>query len=446
MPQKEENAMKKCNCSIILLLLAFSVSYGQTKKPSIDDAERKTVIDSVCVNLDQEYIFPEITTRYIRKLKENLQSGKYDTVNEPEEFAAKLTEDLAAIHKDEHLSIRYNPEWITNKKGRAKLDEEAIARKKREDRTMNYGFEEIKILPGNIGYFELRSFSYNIEAYNVAIAAMNFLANTDALIIDLRRNGGGSPEMVQFLCSYLLDNPRKHLNSFYYKEKDKTTQYWTYTYLPGRRLDKVDLYLLTSNNTFSAAEEFSYNLKHMKRATVIGEATGGGAHDNKFVILNDNFMMSLPFARALNPITKTNWEGVGVEPDVKISSNKALETAQTLAMRKMSEKEEDPEFKTYYLWNYEAYNSQLNPVTISMDVLKSYVGTYGPRTIALEDGSLFYQREGRTKMKMIPIAEDYFMFNEIDGFRLKILKEDNKVSGVEGYTSKGPTDRHLKEE
>jgi len=437
--------MKKCNYIIILIVLAFSVLFGQSKSPSIDEAEKKTVIDSVCANLEREYIFPEITQKYIEKLKEYLQSGKYDSIEEPEEFAAKITEDLAAIQKDEHLRIGYYPEWIKNERQRAKLDEVAILREKRENLAKNYGFKEIKILPGNIGYLKLNSFSYDTDAFNVVIGAMNFLSNTDALIIDLRENGGGSPEMVQFLCSYFLENPRKHLNSFYYKEKDKTTQYWTYTYLPGKRLDKVDLYLLTSKNTFSAAEEFSYNLKHLKRATVVGETTGGGAHDNKFIILNDNFSMSLPFARAINPITKTNWEGIGVEPDVKVTSDRALETAQVSAIKKLSEKEEDPKFKRYYLWIYEEYKSRLNPLTISVDVLKSYVGTYGPRMITFEDGSLFYQREGRTKMKMIPISDDYFMFNELDYFRLKFLKENNKVSGVEGYTAEGPTDRHLKE-
>jgi len=437
--------MKKCNNIIILILLTFLILFGQSRRPSIDEAEKKAVIDSVCANLEREYIFPEITKKYIAKLNENLQSGKYENIKEPEEFAAKITEDLSAVQKDEHLHIRYNPEWIKNEQQRTKRDDAAILQTKREERITNYGFEEIKILPGNIGYLKLTSFSYEMEAFDVAAGAVNFLANADALIIDLRENGGGAPEMVQFLCSYFLDNPRKHLNSFYYKEPDKTTQYWTYTYLPGKRLDKVDLYLLTSKNTFSAAEEFTYNLKNLTRATVIGETTGGGAHDNKFVILDHNFMMSLPFARAINPITKTNWEGVGVEPDIKISNTRALETAQVSAMKKLSEKEEDPKFKKYYLWVYEGYKSQLQPVTIPMDVLKSYVGTYGPRTITLEDSSLFYQREGREKMKMIPVSEDSFMFQEIDYFRLKFLKEDTKVIAVEGYTVEGPVDRHLKE-
>jgi hypothetical protein len=178
---------------------------------------------------------------------------------------------------------------------------------------------------------------------------------------------------------------------------------------------------------------------------VIGETTGGGAHDSKFVILNHNFMMMLPFARAFNPITKTNWEGVGVEPDIKMPANEALQTAQLLAMKKLSEKEEDPKFKKYYSWTYEGYQSQVQPMTVPIDILRSYVGKYGPRTITLEDSSLFYQREGRAKMKMIPISEDYFGFQEIDYFRLKFIKEDNKVIAVEGWTADGPIDRHLKD-
>lgn len=436
--------MIKSSVVIILIWLSIPVVFGQNKQPTIDNKEKKAVIDSVCVNLKQEYVFPEIAEKYIAMLEENFKSGKYKSIIKPEEFATKISEDLSAINRDEHLSIRYNPDWIKNEQSELK-DDAVISNIKREERFNNYGFEEIKILPGNIGYLKLNVFSYDPDAFDVCIGAMNFLINADAIIIDIRQNGGGAPEMVQFLCSYFLDNTRKLLNSFYFNEEDKTTQYWSYPYLPGKRLDKVDLYILTSNNTFSAAEEFSYNLKNMKRATIIGEPTGGGAHDNKFVILNQNFLMSLPFARAFNPITKTNWEGIGVKPDIKTVSNLALETAKVLAMKNLSEKEENPKFKNYYIWEYESYESQLNPVTITMEVLKSYVGVYGPRTITLEDSSLFYQRNGRTKMKMIPICEGYFRFNEISDFRIKFLKDENKIVAVEGYTANGPTDRHLKE-
>jgi len=436
--------MKKTTLFIIMICLSLIMLFGHGNEVKIDKSEKKVIIDKICENLEREYIFPEITKKYIKMLKNNLYSGKYDSIIQPGDFAAATTKDLMAIHKDDHLSIRFNPEWIKNKKERDKFDKKGLLRKKRLDRIANYGFEEVKILTGNIGYLKLNGFSYEIEAFNSAIAVMGFLAHTDALIVDLRTNGGGSPEMVQFLCSYFISNPRKHLNTFFYKDKDKSTQYWTYTLLPGKRLDKIDLYILTSQNTFSAAEEFSYNLKHMKRATVIGEQTGGGAHDNKFVILTDQFMMSLPFARAYNRITKTNWEGVGVEPDVKVVSNKALDTAKLLAVKKLFEKEEDPEFKAYYSWGYDIFKTMLNPKKIKLDILKTYVGTFGPRRITLKGESLFYQREEGPMMKMIPINQNMFMFKELDYFRLKIVKKDNKIIAVEGHRVNGRADRHLK--
>jgi hypothetical protein len=436
--------MKKFGPLVILVFLCFVWLPGKNTQAALDNAEKKAAIDALCENLEREYIFPEITEKYVSMLKQNFRSGKYDGIRNPEDFARIITEDLMSINRDRHLSLQFNPEWVKNEKGRKELDQEAILLQKRRDRARNYGFQEIKILPGNIGYFKFNGFSYNTDAYDAAIGAMSFLANTDALIIDLRNNGGGSPEMVQFLCSYFLDNPRRHLNSFSYKDKEKLTQYWTYTYLPGRRLDKVDLYLLTSQGTFSAAEEFAYNLKNMKRAVIIGETTGGGGHDNKFVILTDNFMMSLPFARAVNPITKTNWEGVGVEPDVKVPENKALETALAMASKTLAEKEKDPQFKTYYQWDCDVYEAALHPMTVAAEILRSYAGTYGPRTITLEGGSLFYQRQGRPKIKLIPIADDYFMLEGIDYFRLKFVKEGDRVVAVEGHDTAGAVDKHLK--
>jgi len=201
---------------------------------------------------------------------------------------------------------------------------------------------------------------------------------------------------------------------------------------------------LTSGGTFSAAEEFAYNLKNLKRAVVVGETTGGGAHDNRFVILTDNFMMSLPFARAVNPVTKTNWEEVGDEPDIKVSREKALETAQVMASKKLAEKERDPEFKAYYQWRHNAYSAALNPLRIPEETLRSYVGIYGPRKISLEGGSLIYQREGRAKMKMSPLAEGYFALDGIDYFRVKFIKEGNQVVAVEGHDMTGLVDKHLK--
>jgi len=437
--------MKKPACLMVLVFLSFSALFGQGAQTAVDPAEKKEVIDALCANLEREYIFPEITGKYVRMLRDNLRSGKYDRIVRPGDFAEAVTADLTAVHRDEHLHVRFNPAWVEQERNRKALDEQAIKLQERRNRATNYGFIEIRILPGNIGYLRLDSFSYDTGAQGAAVGAMSFLSNADSLIIDLRRNGGGSPEMVQFLCSYFLADPRQHLNSFSYKDPDRLTQYWTYTYLPGKRLDGVDLYLLTSGNTFSAAEEFAYNLKNLKRATVVGETTGGGAHDNRFVILSDRFTMSLPFARALNPITKTNWEGVGVDPDVKVSQDKALETAQVMASRRLAEGEKDPGFKAYYQWHHEAYSAALSPVSLTEESLRSYAGTYGPRTITLEGGSLFYQREGQPKRRMIPIAEGYFALDGVENLRLRFLEEGGRVVAVEGRNPAGAADKHLKD-
>jgi hypothetical protein len=436
--------MKKSVCLAVLALVPLLGLSGQNAQAPVTAAEKKEVLDALCANLEREYIFPEITAKYIAMLGDNLRSGKYDPITDPRAFAEAVTNDLRAIHRDEHLTVWFNPAWVQEERSRKGLDEAGVKLQERRARTMNYGFVEVKIMPGNLGYLRLDSFTYDTAAQDAAVGAMGFLSNADAIIIDLRRNGGGSPEMVQFLCSYFLGNPRQPLNSFSYKNPERLTQYWTYTYLPGKRLDRPDLYLLTSANTFSAAEEFAYDLKSLKRATVIGETTGGGAHDNRFVILSDRFEMSLPFARAVNPVTKTNWEGVGVEPDIKVSQDTALSTAQALASKRLAEGEKDVEFKAYYQWQFEAYNAAVDPPSFTPETLRSYVGAYGPRTITLEGDSLFYQREGRAKMRMIPIADNCFALEGNDNFRLRFLKEGKRTVAVEGLNPTGVADKHLK--
>ena len=428
--------------AILVFFISQPVVGQESTEAGLSASEKSAVVEAVCRNLVREYIFPDITERYVKTLTENFETGKYDDIDDPQEFASAITDDLAGVHEDRHLRIRFDPRWISEENNRKELDEAAVDRRAWRDRTRNYGWSKVEILPGNIGYLKLDSFSYEPAAYPIAAGAMSFLANTDALIVDLRSNGGGSPEMVQFLCSYFFDNPRKHLNSFTYRDPGRLTQYWTYTYLPGERLDRVALFVLTSENTFSAAEEFAYNLQSMERAVVVGETTGGGAHDNKFVALNDRFMMSLPFARAVNPVTRDNWEEVGVQPDVEASRDTALETALALAAESLSEQDGPPYAQAYHAWHRDIYENNLHPPTVTEDTLQAYVGTYGPRMITLEGGSLFYQREGRAKMEMIPMGHDLFMFGEIDWFRLRFLREDDSVVAVEGLTPDGRNDMH----
>ena len=201
----------------------------------------------------------------------------------------------------------------------------------------NCAFDKVEILPNNIGYVKFDGFMDASFCGPTVVAAMGFVAHTDAIIFDLRQNGGGQPAMVTLIASYLFDNPT-HLIDIYNRKEDSTTQNWTLSYLPGPRLTKQPVFVLTSKRTFSGAEEFAFDLKNQKRATIVGETTGGGAHPVSGHVVADYFTVGVPFAKSLDPVTKTNWEGTGVEPDVKVPAADALATAEKLAMEKIQAK------------------------------------------------------------------------------------------------------------
>jgi C-terminal processing protease CtpA/Prc len=200
--------------------------------------------------------------------------------------------------------------------------------------SVNCGFVKAEQLANNVGYLQFNMFADPDVCGPTASAAMNFLANVDALVIDLRDNGGGDPAMVAYITSYLFSK-RTHLNDLWTRRTGATKEYWTNTDVSGKRLgDDKPVFVLTSNRTFSGGEEFTNNLKALRRATIVGETTGGGAHPVAGQRINEHFIIGVPFARAINPITKTNWEGTGVEPDVKVQASDALSTALKLISEK----------------------------------------------------------------------------------------------------------------
>ena len=270
---------------------------------------------------------------------------------------------------------------------------------------------------------------------------MSFVEDCNALIFDMRFNGGGDPSGIQVITSYLFGEEPVHLNDLYFRPKDTTEQYWTLKDIKGKRMPDVPVYILTSSFTFSGAEEFTYNLKNLKRATVIGETTGGGAHPGGVNIADDNFAVFVPVGRAINPITKTNWEGTGVTPDVEISSTKALTKAHILALEKISSRSNEEKEKRNSGWLIESLNASMNDIDINSDQLKNYSGNYGERKIFYENGVLYYQRSGRQKFELTPMSEDTFMFKEIEFFRIRFEKDSSgKVTALTGLYDDGKTD------
>jgi C-terminal processing protease CtpA/Prc len=281
-------------------------------------------------------------------IRERVKNKEYDKVTSAAEFARTLTEHLQAVSHDKHLRVRYSAETIPVREERKEPSAEEKEGFRRFVTRVNHGFEKVERMRGNIGYVDFRGFFDPELGAETVAAAMTFVANTDALIIDLRQNGGGDPAMVALISSYLFGNDPVHLNDLYWREGNRTEQYWTKPNVPGKRFEGKDVYVLTSNRTFSGAEEFSYNLKNLKRATIVGETTGGGAHPGTGARLGEHFGMFIPTGRAINPITKTNWEGTGVKPDVEVSSELALKTAYIMALNKARDKATDEGAKNDY--------------------------------------------------------------------------------------------------
>jgi len=209
-------------------------------------------------------------------------------------------------------------------------------------------------------------------------------------------------------------------------------------------MSNTDVYVLTSGRTFSAAEEFTYNLKNLKRAVIVGEVTGGGAHPVDFMIINDNFGITMPKGRAINPITKTNWEGTGIAPDYEVAAPAAFDKALGVALDSLMRKTDNQEKKIAYQWSLDALKAKSNPVVLEESVMKKYAGVYEVRTITYENGSLYYQREGRPKFRMIPMNETTFMFDDLGYFRLRIVVENGKAVAIEGLYDNGHTDKNLR--
>ena len=438
-----KNLLPGIMLSMLLIVGFYQKGCAQEESITIDATERAQVVDSIAKFMTERYVFPDKGKEMGDLVLANLRAGKYDELANPNEFARTLSEDLLTINNDRHIGVMFMPERIAMIKAAEEDDNntELEDLEKRYGEYSNYDFKKIEILPGNVGYLKLNSFQDASVAGSTAVAAMNFLSNTDALIIDLRDNGGGSPSLIQLITSYFFEYPQ-HLNSFYYREADETRQFWTLTHVPGKLMPETNIYVLTSARTFSGAEEFSYNLRNLERALIVGETTGGGAHPVSAYIINDHFLVRVPFGRAFNPITETNWEGTGVEPHMSTTKEQAFDMAYMLALDSLMKTEENEDIKRNLVWARDGLKAKLDPVILDEKTMKLYAGTYGPRTISFDNGRLYYQREDRPKYKMFPINENTFGLDGLDYFRLRIVMENDKAVAVEGMYDNGRIDRN----
>ena len=298
----------------------------------LDTAQRQLVIDGAIANVKAHYVDRDVAQKVAEALRAHEKNGADNAATDGAAFADLLTRQMRGVSHDMHLVTVYSEAKIPDRQQQPAPEE--LPRYRTAMEQVNCTFEKVEILPHNIGYLKLNSFPDPSVCESTATSAMASLNQADAIIFDLRDNTGGYPKMVALIAAYLFDHPE-----YWFNPREETTrQSWTASPVPGNKLADKPVYVLTSSSTFSGAEQFSYDLKMLKRATLVGETTRGGAHAGVFHRIDDHFGMGIPETKPINPFSTADWEGIGVEPDVKVRAADALETAEKLAESKLRKK------------------------------------------------------------------------------------------------------------
>jgi hypothetical protein len=424
------------------------MAVGQDDSMPASTEFKAAAVDSVSWALNKTYVFEDVAKEMEKHIRRKLKKGDYDDLETVQEFARQLTEDMREISSDRHLGVQFMSDELLEEYQQGDEDPDVAHQLAFErGRKRNFEFKKLEILDGNVGYLKLNGFNDTSLSGPTAIAAMNFLGYTDALIIDLTENGGGSPSLIQTIMAYLLDGST-HLNSFYIRDGDSLQQFWSAPYVPGPKMVDTELYVLTSSHTFSAAEEFTYNVKNLERGTIVGETTGGGAHPvTSYLFPSLNMGMRVSFGRAINPVSGTNWEGTGVAPDIEVPADQAFDAAYLNALGKLRERDMSDEEAFVLDWAIQGLDARLNPVEVDVATLESYAGDYGPRHLRVESGRLLYNRDDRDPIVATPMTETMFSFDAVPYFRLEIvLGDDGAPVKLIGHYENGHTDENPRDQ
>ena len=307
---------------------------ARPEEAELDAAARKQVVETLAQVLAEQYVYKERGEKMAEKIRTRLGEGAYDGMLSPIAFANALQADLQSIARDGHLGVRYEP---------APASPAANAPAARQN-APEAAVPEVRILDGNIGYMAVNAMPPSEAARQAVAAAFALLRDTDALVIDLRGNAGGSPEMVGLIEGYLSEGPSYVTNVVHWRNDDRPEPLRTADVGKLSYGNDKPVYVLTSPATFSAAEQLSYDLQAFGRAVIVGQTTGGGSHTSNIgpVPLGHGFVANVPTGYLVNAITGTNWERVGVKPDVRVPAEEALEAAWSLAARNLAESAADP--------------------------------------------------------------------------------------------------------
>jgi hypothetical protein len=338
------SAKKKFVAGVVLGTLLSFPAFAAADTP-LNASARAAIVKTLATEMNANYIEPAVAKRVGSAIAKKNANGGYASATGAQAFSTALKKDLRELSGDLHFSAKFDERFLVRSSaadapGGAEADDRRIQAVR-----SGYGIEKIERLPGNVGYIELRNFGPTELVGPAYTAAMSLMAGADALILDLRRNGGGSPASVAYLMSHFFPlGDKRHLNDMYDRPSNTTREFWTLASV-GERYRKP-VYLLTSARTGSAAEECAYDFQTQKRGTLVGETTVGAANPVSHYSVGHGIVVAIPDGRSINPITKTSWEHVGVKPDIAVPAAQALQTAHVAILRDLVSSAKDDDART----------------------------------------------------------------------------------------------------
>lgn len=433
---------------LLQTLSALSIvcsSYVFAQAPGLSREEKAAIIASLNRTLMANYAFPDIAQKIAPTLQEHLKQGDYDAATSNEEFARRLTDDLVKLSGDLHFFVGVDSKWIADfeAKGNPALKTKIRKEELSKQEEINFGFDEVARLKGNIGYIRFSYFADPELAYDTAASVMRFVGNTDALIIDLRYNNGGYLEMAQFLASYFFSSEKDQLLfDYYYNEDGKRIArgQWVLPGLPGKRMVDKPLYILTGSTSFSSAEWFSYSMKKLGRATLIGERTAGGAHPVTRKPVNRDFFVQVPIGQIQDPVEHGDFEGTGVQPDIQSPSIRALPLAHKLALENLAKSDETKRVELD--WLLPSLTADIQRPQVNDGALKNAAGKYEGRQLVFDNGTLYYIWRDRFRLALEPIGPELFAVEGITDFRFRLIASGGKVVALERVNKDGSIQRY----
>jgi len=434
-------SIKKLFIGVAMSALIFSgnlFAQNDTRNEPITGEQKLVLINTAIALLKENYIFPERIPKIESVIKKKYDNNEYAAFNTLFDFLEVLNKDLESSGNDHHLDIFYGPAYVSkikaenNTSGNSGIPAGFVNMIKYE----NFFLKKIERLDGNIGYFKFNKFEELQFSKEAIASAMNFISNSSAIILDLRQNGGGSAETVHFLMNYFLPDSTK-LGEFKLRIHNEVIELWTTKDPVIKKIPRnIPLYIIVSKNTSSAAESLAYGLQQFKRATVVGEQTHGEGNPGMRFIINDKLYMMIPTAINVNAITGTNWEGVGVTPDIKTDAADAYARAIVELCHVLSKTGTND----IYNWILPEYEAQLHPEVPSVEFINLIVGSYGEdKKVSLENGSLYYT-SATSKRKMIYMGNQMFLIDGRNDYRMRFPKENKAIGYVEIVWNDGTAD------